>query len=510
MAKNKRRAAGRTSRTPSGAYPGGPVSSTILLQVPGGGIPWAFIAFLLASASLFALGLILVVLSGRMEVVFNTYLLNNWGELDCGVGGVTVAGARKPSGLLLRELTWVAPAFGISILLAYFFLAALFLLRHTSLSQWISGALGLLAFAGSIVLIIFRQLPALIIVVFGTAVCIVWQIVWFDSRHFSRVVTFAICQIRPWTLIALSFIASLVTALLYAGYLLVLYNLRRIWDVSAPSCTKDRNLYTPRFIAAIILLSATTYWITHVVSSFGHVLGALFTKNHVLLNIQSDSRHSNIRRTAVQTTLRLTYSSVCFGAGLLSFSVFLKDLGMASGQNISLTPDSSLHSTTGALLLTLLVYLTPFHAALDSKHSDWTFSMMALDSTTYWQANKSGVALMSVAGLDILKESGLFQMISYFPVVIGLISALSTFFLVTLKPGPVVETKDLLIAEVLVAFGFFGGAQIARAAFAPFKGAMCTIFVMMARDPAVFQEHYGQIWTRLEELHSGVAEALLK
>ncbi|THV43774.1 hypothetical protein BGAL_0934g00020 [Botrytis galanthina] len=135
---------------------------------------------------------------------------------------------------------------------------------------------------------------------------------------------------------------------------------------------------------------------------------------------------------------------------------------------------------------------------------------MALDSTTYWQANKSGVALMSAAGLDILKDSGLFQMISYFPVVIGVISALSTFFLITLKPGPVVETKDLLIAEVLVAFAFFGGAQIARAAFAPFKGAMCTIFVMMARDPAVFQEHYGQIWTRLEELHPGVAEALLK
>ncbi|KAF7921478.1 uncharacterized protein EAE97_011267 [Botrytis byssoidea] len=486
MAKNKRRASGYppSSRSPSGAYSGGPVSSTISLQVPGGGVPWAFITFLLASASLFALGLILVVLSGRMEVVFNNYLLNNWEELDCGVGGVTIVGARKPSGLLLRELTWVAPAFGISILFAYFFLAALFLLRHTSLSQWISGALGLLAFAGSIVLIVFRQLPALIIVIFGTAVCIVWQIV--------------------------CFIASLLTTLLYAGYLLVLYNLRRIWDVTAPSCTKDRNFYTPRFIAAIILLSATTYWITHVISSFAHFFGALFTKNHVLMNVQSDSRHSNIRRTAVQTTLRLTYSSVCFGAGLLSFSVFLKDLGMASGQNLSLTPDSNFRSITGALLLTLLVYLAPFHAALDSKHSDWTFSMMALDSTTYWKANKSGVTLMSAAGLEMLKDSGLFQMISYFPVVIGVISALSTFFLITLKPNPVEETKDVLIAEVLVAFAFFGGSQIARAAFSPLKGAMCTIFVMMARDPAVFQEHYGQIWTRLEELHPSVAEALLK
>lgn len=112
MAKNKRRASGHpaSSRSPSGAYSGGPVSSTISLQVPGGDVPWAFIAFLLASVSLFALGLILVVLSGRMEVVFNTYLLNNWEELDCGVGGVggvTVVGARKPSGLLLRELTWV-------------------------------------------------------------------------------------------------------------------------------------------------------------------------------------------------------------------------------------------------------------------------------------------------------------------------------------------------------------------------------------------------------------------
>ncbi|TGO25408.1 hypothetical protein BPAE_0081g00420 [Botrytis paeoniae] len=403
-----------------------------------------------------------------------------------------------------------APAFGISILLAYLVLAASYLLRHTSLSQWISGALGLLSFAGSFALIAFRQLPALIIVVFGIAVCIVWQIVWYDSRHFSRVVTFAISQIRLWTLVALGLVASVVTALLYAGYLLVIYNLRRIWDVSVPSCTKDRNLYTPRFIAAIILLSATTYWITHVISSFAHILGALFAKNHVLSNVKSESGHSTIRRTAIRATLRSTYSSVCFGAGLVSFSSFLKDLGMASGQNMSLTPDSNFSSTTGALLLTLLVYLAPFHAALDSKNSEWTFSMMALDSTTYWEANKSGVALMSAAGLDILKDSGLFQMISYFPVVIGVVSALSTFLLIILKPGPVEETKDVLIAEVLVAFAFFGGSQIARAAFAPFKGAMCTIFVMMARDPAAFQEHYGQVWTRLEELHPGVAEALLK
>ena len=105
MAKNRRRAGGRNSRSPSGAFFGGP--STILSEVPGGGVPWAFIAFLLASAFLFAFGLFLVVLSGRKEVVFNTYLLSNWEELDCGVGGVTVVEARKPSGLLLRELTWV-------------------------------------------------------------------------------------------------------------------------------------------------------------------------------------------------------------------------------------------------------------------------------------------------------------------------------------------------------------------------------------------------------------------
>ncbi|TGO80854.1 hypothetical protein BPOR_1618g00010 [Botrytis porri] len=403
-----------------------------------------------------------------------------------------------------------APAFGISILLAYVFLAGSFLLRYTSLSQWISGALGLLFVAGFSVLTAFRQLLTLIIVVFGIAVCVVWQVVWFDSRHFSRVVTFAISQIRLWTLLTLSLAASVITALLYAGYFYVVYSLRRIYDVAAPSCTKDRNLYTPRLIAALIFLSVTTYWITHVISCFTQVVGALFTKNHVLSNVQNDSGHSTIRRTAVRTTLRQIYSSLCFGAGLVSFSVFLKDLGMALGQNLSLTPDSNFHSTTGALLLTLVVYLAPFHAALDSKNSDWTFPLMALDSSTYWQANKSGVALMSAAGLDILKDSGLYQMISYFPVMIGMISALSTFLLITLMPGPVEETKDVSIAEILVAFAFFGGVQIARAAFAPFKGAMCTVFVMMARDPAAFQEHYGQIWTRLKELHPGVAEALLK
>ncbi|KAF7945051.1 hypothetical protein EAE96_009834 [Botrytis aclada] len=504
MARNRRRASGQTpSRSPSEAYSGGP-NSTISLQVPGGGVPWAFIAFLLASASLFAFGLFLVVQSGRMEAVFNTYLLNNWEELDCGVGGVTVAGARKPSGLLLWELTWVAPAFGISILLAYFVLVASHLLRRTSLSQWISGALGLLAFGGFVTLISFRQTTASIIFSFFIAACIVWQIVWFDSRHFSRVVAFAISQIRPWTFVALSFFASVATALSYAGFLYVMYSLRHIWDITTPGCTKDRDLYTPRFVAAVLFLSAMIYWFTHVISSFAEFLGAVVAKNQILKG-QKGSAHSSIKKM-----LRLSYNSVCFSAGIVSFSVFVKDLAVGLGQNISLSPASPFLSNTGALLLTLLAYLGTFHGALDTKISDWTFSMIALDSTTYWQAMKSGKVLMSAAGLDVLKETGLFQMISYFPVAIGVISAVSMFLLIILMPSTIVETRDVLLAEILVAFAYLGGSQIARATFAPFKGAMCTIYVMMARDPAAFQEHYGQIWTRLEELHPGVAEALLK
>ncbi|TGO43968.1 hypothetical protein BCON_0685g00010 [Botryotinia convoluta] len=509
MAKNKRRASGRTSRTPSGAFSGGPVS-TILLQVPGGGVPWAFIAFLLASASLFALGLFLVVLSSRKEVVFNTYLLNNWEKLDCGVGPGTVVEARKPSGLLRKEVIWVAPAFGSSWLLTYFVLAACYLLRQTSLSQWVSAATGLVSSSVAVTLLFYQQISASVVMFIFAVVCIVWQITWFDSRHFSRVVAFTISKTRLWTLVALSVFASLATTLVYAGYLTVLYSLRHLWDSTSPSCTKDRDVFASRFMAIVVLVSVVTYWITHVVSSFAQTLGALATKNEILLIIQRESGQSSMRRTQTRTALRLTYNSVCCGAGLVSSSAFLKDLAMGLGQNLTLLPESSSHSSTTACLLSLLAYLGPFHAALDTKMSDWTFSMIALDSTTYWQANKSGVALMSAAGLDILIETGLFQMIAYFPVAIGVISAISTYLFVTLMPHHLVEINNLLKTEVLLAFAYFGGSQIARAAFAPFKGAMCTIYVMMARDPAVFQEHYGQIWTRLEELNPGVAEALLK
>ncbi|ATZ58063.1 Bcpie2 [Botrytis cinerea B05.10] len=373
-----------------------------------------------------------------------------------------------------------------------------------------SGFIGLLSLAGFFTLVSYRLLPALIISFFLFAVCVVWQIVWFDSRHFSRVVTFAISQIRPWTLLLISLVSSIATALSYAGFLAVLYSLKRIWDTAVPGCTKDRNLYTSRFIAAIILLSATTYWFTHVISSFAHILGAIVAKNHVILNVQKESGQSSIQRKQIRAMLRSTYNSVCYGAGLVSYTVFLKDLVIGLGQNISLGPTSPFLSITGALLLTVLTFIGPFHGALDRTNSPWTFSMMALDSTKYWHASKAGAALMSAAGLNILKETGLFQMIEYFPVLIGVVSAVSTFLLVTLIPGPIVEYNDILVAEVLVAFAYFGGSQISRAAFAPFNGAMCTIFVMMAREPAIFQEHYGVVWTRLEEFNPSVAEALLK
>ena len=373
-----------------------------------------------------------------------------------------------------------------------------------------SGFIGLLSLAGFFTLVSYRLLPALIISFFLFAVCVVWQIVWFDSRHFSRVVAFAISQIRPWTLLLISLVSSIATALSYAGFLAVLYSLKRIWDTAVPGCTKDRNLYTSRFIAAIILLSATTYWFTHVISSFAHILGAIVAKNRVILNVQKESGQSSIQRKQIRAMLRSTYNSVCYGAGLVSYTVFLKDLVIGLGQNISLGPTSPFLSTTGALLLTVLTFIGPFHGALDRTNSPWTFSMMALDSTKYWHASKAGAALMSAAGLNILKETGLFQMIEYFPVLIGVVSAVSTFLLVTLIPGPIVEYNDILVAEVLVAFAYFGGSQISRAAFAPFNGAMCTIFVMMAREPAIFQEHYGVVWTRLEEFNPSVAEALLK
>ncbi|KAF5868797.1 putative bcpie2 protein [Botrytis fragariae] len=509
MAKNKRRASGQPSRSPSGAYSGGPVSSTISLQVPGGGVPWAFIAFLLASASLFAFGLYLVVLSGRMEVVFNTYLLDNWKELDCGVGPGTV-GARKPSGLLRKEVIWVAPAFGSSWLLTYFVLAASYLLRRTSLSQWISGGFGLVSISVAVTLSFYKQIPACLVIFIFAVVCIFWQISWFDSRHFSRAVAFTISKTRLWTLVALSFFASSVTILSYAGFLTILYSLRHVWELMIPSCTKDRDLFSSRFMVVVFVVSIVTYWITHVVSSFAQTLGALATKNQLLHNVRRESGQSPMRRARARTGFKSIYNSVCCGAGLVSSLAFLKDFALSLGQNLTLLPESSSRFSTTACLVGLLTYLGPFYTAVDMKISDWTFSMIALDSTSYWQANKSGVALMSATGLDILKDSGLFQMIAYFPVAIGVISAISTFLFVTLMPHHLVKIDDLLEPEILLAFACFAGSQIARAAFAPFKGAMCTIFVMMARDPAVFQEHQGQIWTRLEELHPGIAETLLK
>ncbi|ESZ93490.1 BcPIE2 [Sclerotinia borealis F-4128] len=120
------------------------------------------------------------------------------------------------------------------------------------------------------------------------------------------------------------------------------------------------------------------------------------------------------------------------------------------------------------------------------------------------------MGLMSNTGLDFFsKTTGFYQLIQYTPLVIGGAAAISTYLMVTIMPGPLLQTNDILMADVLVAFAFFGGMQIARAALSPFKGVMCTVWVMMAREPVIFKDHHGEIWDGLVELNPLVAEALL-
>ncbi|KAJ8061933.1 hypothetical protein OCU04_009718 [Sclerotinia nivalis] len=505
---SSRVSSGTSFRSPSGnSSSGGP--STILMKVPGGGVPWALIIFIVSLVASVAFGLFVTVLAAQKEVSLRTYLSGHSDELDCGTGPMTVVEARKASALLRKKIIWVAPSFGISFLLSHFVLVASLLLRKYNFTQWLSGVAAIFGVISATLLVFYQQTTAALVSIIFTAISVIWLIVWSNTRHWSQVLAQELFNIKSWSLFALSISVSATTMLVFGGYLSVLYSMRQTWDTSFPRCTKDRIIYPSRFIMAIFLLSMVTYWVTQVIASLGQTLAAVAIQKHIF-KVHPDLGHSKAR-TSIRRILRLSCGSVCFGAGLLSLSLFLKDLSMVLMQNLSLAPTDPFRSATTAILMSLLTQMGPLFAALHTMINDWVFVIIALDGIPYWKANQVGVTLLMSTGLDILhRETGLSEMITHLPLVIAGISATVTYLLVTLMPGPIVQTGDILTADVLVAFAFFGGMQIARAVLAPFKGGMCTIYVMIAREPKLFKDHYEEIWNRLEELRPTLAEALLK
>lgn len=313
-------------------------------------------------------------------------------------------------------------------------------------------------------------------------------------------------DLKSWALLTLSVSASASTILVYAGYFWVLYALRQIWDTSTPNCTNDRLRYLPRYIIIIVAYSFVAYWITQVISCSAQTLAASLTRTR-LIKLHPGLQFSSHLQPSSWT--RTISGSLCYGAALVSLSLFLKDLGMGLMQNISLAPTSPFRSSTAALLMALVIYLSPLHSALHNKINDWGFVLIGLDGTKYWKANQIGGDLMSSSGLDV-DAVGLSQMIQYIPLTIAGISAISTYLLVTIMPGPILATNDVLSADVLVAFAFFGGMQISRAVLAPYKGAMCTIYLMMVREPRLFRDHHSVLWNQLVLYKPVIADALLK
>ncbi|KAI9651319.1 putative choline transporter, neither null mutation nor overexpression affects choline transport [Ciborinia camelliae] len=499
-----------SSSAASAAYVSG--SSTITTdKVPEGGVLWALIILLCGLAVSFAFGLYMVIRAGQMEAELSSYLFQHLQDLDCGVGPLTIGEARKVSGLLREKIPFVAPSFGTSVLLAYFFLGLAFLLRRANFTQWISGGAAVLGIVGALLLNWYVQFTASVVSIVFAALCLIWLILWHNSRHLSKAICSTVCKLvlnQP-VVLALSVSASAITILIYGGYLVVLYSLRQQWDTRSPSCTKDRSTNPPKLLTETILLSLITYWTTQTISTLAQTLASTVTQQHIS-NVQSGLRQSKSRKSSISRSLRINCGSVCLGAGLLSLDLFLKDLTMGLMQNISLAPADPFHAKTAALLLSLMFYMAPLYAALGEKINDWAFVLVGLDNTSYWHANRIGVTLMSSSGLDLLaKSTGLYQLIEHIPVVIGGIAAMSTYLIITFVPGPIIQTSDVMMADVLVAFAFFGGTQISRAVLAPFKGAMCTIWVLMAREPTLFKDHHGEIWKGLVELNPILAEELL-
>ncbi|QSZ33159.1 hypothetical protein DSL72_002745 [Monilinia vaccinii-corymbosi] len=480
-------------------------------KVPESDDLWAVILLFCGLSASFAFGLFTVIRASQMELELASFLFHHWQELDCGIGTVTVIEARKASGSLRKMIPWAAPSFAISLFLSYFYLGITFLIRRSNFTQWVAGTASVFGLVSATLLAIYHQFIASLVSIVFAAVCLIWQIVWFDSRHLSRAIALQICDISKVSpLLALSGSASAATVVVYGGYLWFLFGLRQLWDTANPSCTKDRYMYPPRFMMVIVLLSLITYWTTQAVSTLAQTLATATTQRH-MFNVQPGLIHPSGRKSSMGRVLRLNIGSVCFGAGLLSLSLFLKDLSMGLMQNISLNRTDAFRSSTAALLLSLLLYMNPLYAALDAKINDWAFVIIGLNGTSYWHANTIGVILMSSTGLDLLsKGTGLYQMFLYLPLVIAGIAAISTYLMVTLVPGPILQTSDVLMADVLVAFAFFGGMQVARAVLAPFKGAMCTIWVLMARQPRIFKDHHADIWESLVGLNPSLAEALLK
>lgn len=74
---------------------------------PEGGDIWAVIVLSCGLAAFLAFGIFTLIRAGQMEIELSSFLANNWEELDCGVGPLTIVETRKASGLLRKKIPWV-------------------------------------------------------------------------------------------------------------------------------------------------------------------------------------------------------------------------------------------------------------------------------------------------------------------------------------------------------------------------------------------------------------------
>ncbi|PQE23212.1 pns1 protein [Rutstroemia sp. NJR-2017a BVV2] len=474
---------------------------------------WAALLLAFGILCLFGFGLAFSILSALKAADFLSYIDAHPNDLDCGFGPSTLSDLRKSPSLFRHEALLIIPILSLALVLSWMYIALLFAVKR-NFARWTATIGGSVAAGAALCLFYFGNWQAGMLASFFSVASLLCFFTWKESSKISGLI---VAQAIWGTSVAYSGIflvsaaAGLATLAMYFSFLCILGRMRSFWQTMDPACSTTKSRWVGLLLGVIFFLCLLVYWITQTISVLaqslvsGAVRGWFFSAQ--------DSQDNYLLSHSIRQTFRFRLGSISLGSLMLSLAWILRDLSIAVMQiqfagNSGNT--STLQTSVSPLLLALLLYLAPTPATVQMVFNDWAFALMEFDQLDYYNAMTRGGSFMFIRGLQALAdESAIMKIFDYIPLAIGGTCAVTMYLILTILPGPIKDTNDVLTADAVTAISFLAGMQIARTVMAPFKGATVTTFVLMAREPQTLKSQHVDLWMALVEIRPKVAEGLL-
>jgi hypothetical protein len=476
---------------------------------------WAVFLLAFGIFCLFGFGLGFSIASAIKTANFLSYMDSHPDDLDCGSGPSTLSELRKAPSLFQHEALLIIPILSLALVLSWMYIALLFAVKR-NFARWTATIGGTLAAGAALCLFYFGNWQAGMLASFFSVASLLCFFTWKESSKLSGLI---VAQALWETSVAYSGIflisaaAGVATLAMYFSFLCILGRMRSFWQTMDPACSATKSHWLGLMVGVIFIECLFVYWVTQTISVLAQSLVSGAVRGWFFSAQDQDGKDDYLLSRSIRQTFRFRLGSISLGSLMLSLAWILRDLSIAvmQIQFAGNAGTSTLQTSVSPLLLALLLYLAPTPATIQMVYNDWAFVLMEFDRLNYYDAMIRGGSFMFIRGLQALAdESAIMKIFDYIPLAIGATCAVTMYLMLTILPGPIKDTNDVLTADTVTAISFLGGMQIARTVMAPFKGATVTTFVLMAREPETLKSQHVDIWMALVEIRPKVAEGLLE